>query len=317
MDSSVDLRLQLYAVILAEELNFSAAAKRLYVAQPAFSRAIRQLEDQLGATLFRRTSRKVELTDAGQQFVYEARKAVHYANRAVAVIKEPKMQGSEKLVIGYPPQFDARFIRDLSKTKIPGVPVFEIVTQGSFTVEIVSNIQKQIFDAGIILMPQEYPEIANLPKIILGSYHVDAALLPAHPLASKKALQLTDLKGQPLITFNRKRNPALYEWFENRCQSAGFSPNIVREVTDPHEYGAMIFHGEGIGLGAALSTTCPIHRLPDRIVVRPFREPDLVIETALVFGQRFLSGPLKAFVTAAEQCWRKYKPGRAPLAVTA
>ena len=317
MYPGIDLRLQRFVVVVAEELNFSAAATRLHIAQPALSRAIRQLEDQIDIPLFIRSSRKVELTEAGREFVYEARKAIHYSERVSEVVRRRKNQFASKLVIGYPPQIDARFILDLSKTQISGVRNLRVVVKGSFTVEILSNIQKREFDAGIVLMPHGYPETANFQKISLYRYPLVAALHKTHPLAIKKTLTLADIQGQPLVVPKIERNPALFEWFENRCRSAGFLPNIFREALDPHEYGATVFHGEGIGLGMGLSTTCPVHGLPDDVVVRPFREPDLAVEIAFVFGERFKSGPLKAFPTAVQKCWNKYTPDHSKLSRSA
>ncbi|HET9281392.1 MAG TPA: LysR family transcriptional regulator [Candidatus Angelobacter sp.] len=316
MYPGIDLRLQRFVVVVAEELNFSAAAARLHIAQPALSRAIRQLEDQIDLRLFIRNSRKVELTEAGREFVYEARKAIHYSERVSEVVRRRKRQAASKLVIGYPPQMDARFMLDLSKIQISGFKDLRIIVHGSFTAEILASIQKGKFDAGIVLVPQGYLEIAKLQKISLYRYPLVAALPKAHPLASKKSLTLADINGQTLVIPKIERNPALFEWFEKRCQSAGFLPN-VREVLDPHEYGATVFHGEGIGLGIGLSTTCPIHGLPDCIAVRPFREPNLAIETAFVFGERFKSGPLKAFPAAVLKCWSKYRPNDAGLPLTA
>jgi DNA-binding transcriptional LysR family regulator len=303
-------------VVVAEELNFTAAAERLHIAQPALSRAIRQLEDEIGFLLFVRSTRRVALTEAGREFVYEARKALHYSERVSEVVRRKKIQAAHKLVIGYPPQFDIRFLADLEKTKIPGVIDLQVVTKGSFTVEILSNIPNGELDAGIVLMPPGYRERTSLRKISLHHYPIEVAVLKTHSLARKKVLTLTDIRDEKLIIPKREKNPVLFEWFEKRCRSAGFSPNVC-EAIDPHEYGKMILYGEGIGMGAGLSTTCPVHRLPENIVVRRFREPDLVIETAFVFGERFRSGALKAFPAAVQKCWNKYRPDAPALSLTA
>lgn len=79
----------------------------------------------------------------------------------------------------------------------------------------------------------------------------------------------------------------------------------------------MIFHGAGIGIGVGLSKTCPITRLPENVVVRPFRESHLAVETAFVFDGRFKSGPLKAFPAAVQKCWSKYRPDGSGLPLTA
>jgi DNA-binding transcriptional LysR family regulator len=317
MYPGIDLRLLRYAVGVAEELNFSAAAKRLHIAQPALSRAIRQLEDQIGVPLFLRSSRKVALTEAGREFVYEARKALHYSERASEVIRRRKAQSSPKLVIGYPPQFGARFIIDLSKISLSGVPALKIVTRSSFTAEILENLKTGKFAAGIVAMPDQYAAMARLKTITLYRYPIIAALLESHPLTKKQILSMDDLRDVPLIVTSRQQNPALYEWFKKQCSKAGFVPKIARQVKDPHEYGAMIFHGEGVGIGVGLSKTCPITRLPDNVVVRAFQESNLVIETAFVFGERFKSGPLKAFPAAVQKCWNKYKPDNSKLSQSA
>src|SRR4051812_49159428 len=81
----VDLRLLASFVAVAEELNFSRAAARLRIAQPALSRQIRLLESELGGQLFERTKRRVGLTEAGERFLDEARVTLAQFDRAVAV----------------------------------------------------------------------------------------------------------------------------------------------------------------------------------------------------------------------------------------
>ena len=83
MYPGVELRLYRYVSVLAEVLNFTRAAAKLHVAQPALSRRIRQLEEYLGVMLFERTKREVRLTAAGEAFAAEARLTLFHAERAV------------------------------------------------------------------------------------------------------------------------------------------------------------------------------------------------------------------------------------------
>src|SRR5712692_8053447 len=92
MYPGVELRLHRYVVVLADELNFTRAAARLHVAQPALSRQIRQLEEYLGAKLFERTKREVRLTLAGEAFAAEARLTLLHADRAVEGARAAKGQ---------------------------------------------------------------------------------------------------------------------------------------------------------------------------------------------------------------------------------
>jgi len=303
MHPAIDARLQHHAVVLAEVLNFSEAAKRLHIAQPALSKSIQQLEEYLGLPLFRRTSRKVELTEAGQRFVEEARKALHHAQRAVEVVNP--QDAAETVVLGYPPQFNSRFIQDLRTIVIPGTAL-KVVTQGSFSAEIVEKLSKGEWDCGILGMPDQYPQIADLKMVSLLRYPLKAAIPDSHKLALKAELRLTDLADQPLILPAKEQSPALHSWFVSRCRAAGFSPRIERQVKDPHDFSSMIFHGLGIGIGVGLAKDCQVHRLPENVTVRTFVEPELVIETAMILGERFNSAPLKPFIAAVQQLRHKY-----------
>jgi DNA-binding transcriptional LysR family regulator len=303
MHPAIDARLQHHAVVLAEVLNFSEAAKRLNIAQPALSKSIQQLEEYLGLPLFRRTSRKVELTEAGQRFVEEARKALHHAQRAVEAVNP--QEATETVVLGYPPQFNSRFIQDLRTIVIPGTAL-KVVTHGSFSAEIVEKLSKGEWDCGILGMPDQYPQIADLKMISLLRYPLKAAIPDSHELALKKELRLTDLADQPLIFPAKQQSPALHSWFARRCRAAGFSPRIEQQVKDPHDFSSMIFHRMGIGIGVGLAKDCQVHRLPENVTVRTFAEPELVIETAMILGERFNSAPLKPFIAAVQQLRRRY-----------
>lgn len=302
MHPGIDLRLQRCAVVLADTLSFSEAAKKLHVAQPALSKSIQQLEQYVGVVLFARNSRKVALTDAGRRFVEEARQALLHAERAVEAVA---VQARE-LIFGYPPQFDTRFILDVGKITLPGNAV-RVAGRSSFSAEIIAKILNGEFDFGIVVMPGRYPEAGDCKIIPLLRFPLTAALPETHPLAGRAVLQLAELKDQPLVVFARDRNPALYDWFQARCATAGFDPNIAREVKDPHEFSAMILHRLGIGVGIGLNKNCPITQLPQDTVIPSFCEPDLGIQAAMIFGQRFKGPRLKPFFDAIVRLRNKYR----------
>jgi LysR family hca operon transcriptional activator len=106
----VELRLYRYVTVLAEVLNFTRAAARLHVAQPALSKQIRQLEENLGAKLFERTKREVRLTAAGEAFTAEARLTLFHADRAVQGAKAARGLHRGPWSIGYSPLIDLRIL---------------------------------------------------------------------------------------------------------------------------------------------------------------------------------------------------------------
>src|SRR3984885_544949 len=94
----LDLRLVQYFVAVAEELHFGRAAERLHVAQPSLSHQIRRLEQQLGVTLFDRSSRRVELTDAGRALLSEGRRLLAHSERTTRLVRSVS---AERLTVGF------------------------------------------------------------------------------------------------------------------------------------------------------------------------------------------------------------------------
>src|SRR5450432_1826114 len=94
----LDLRLVEYFVVVAEELHFSRAAAKLHIAQPSLSQQTRRLEEQLGVKLLDRTSRRVELTPAGEALLREGRRVLQQADRVMQTVRAA---GSEQLTVGF------------------------------------------------------------------------------------------------------------------------------------------------------------------------------------------------------------------------
>src|SRR5260370_7876011 len=99
----MNLRHLQFFVVLAEELNFSRAAERLHVAQPALSRQIGSLEQRLGAQLFDRSGRPLRLTEAGLYFCAEARQILANYERATLATRELRLGKRGCLAIAFPP----------------------------------------------------------------------------------------------------------------------------------------------------------------------------------------------------------------------
>src|SRR6185503_16126900 len=101
MVARMELRHLRYFVALAQELNFTKAARKLRVAQPALSRQIRQLEDEVGVTLLERNQRGARLTGAGRAFLTEASSILEQSEQAVRVAQNSGTSGRGLLNVGY------------------------------------------------------------------------------------------------------------------------------------------------------------------------------------------------------------------------
>lgn len=202
----LDLRKLRYFIAVAEEMHFGRAAERLYVAQPALSRQIQKLEEQLGVALFTRTSRNVELTDAGRELVSEGK-----ALLAAAMAAQRRVQRAAKqtrvLTVGFFTGDPVTPAIRAFDTAHPEVAVDVVRVYWFDQTEVlfdgradVAFVHLPMAEAGLQLVP-----LYDVPRVAL--------LSRDHPLASREALSIADLADEPVI-LHRGASPA-WERFHN------------------------------------------------------------------------------------------------------
>lgn len=202
----LDLRKLRYFIAVAEEMHFGRAAERLYVAQPALSRQIQRLEEQLGVALFARTSRSVELTDAGRELVSEGKALLASAEAARRRVRRAA-EGVRGLTVGFftgdpvTPAVRA-FGAAHPEVVVDVVRVYwfdqtEVLFDGRADVAFV---HLPVAERGLQLMP-----LYDVPRVAL--------LSRDHPLASRGELSIAELADEPVI-LHRGASPA-WERFHN------------------------------------------------------------------------------------------------------
>ena len=202
----LDLRKLRYFIAVAEEMHFGRAAERLYVAQPALSRQIQRLEEQLGVALFARTSRSVELTDAGRELVREGKALLAAAQAAHRRVRRAA-EGARVLTVGFftgdPVTPAARaFGAAHREVVVDVVRVYwfdqtDVLFDGRADVAFV---HLPVAEAGLRLV-----SLYDVPRVAL--------LSRDHPLASRGELSIADLADEPVI-LHRGATPA-WERFHN------------------------------------------------------------------------------------------------------
>ena len=234
----LDLRKLRYFVAVAEELHFGRAAQRLYVTPAVLSRQIRKLEQEIGAPLFTRSSRRVELTDAGQQLLEEARSLLAAADAAGRRVRRAA-EGVRALTVGF-------FIGD---------PIGRLLeafraTRGDVTVDIVriywsdqntvlhdgrvdvAFVHRPIDEDGLALLP-----LYSMPRV---------ALLPvSHPLAGSDQLSITDLADDPVI-LHRGATRAWEAWHNTDPRPDGHRPRPGPFVNNLEEKLELVATGRAI-----------------------------------------------------------------------
>ncbi len=245
----MELRHLRYFVAVAEVENISRASLRLHIAQPALSRQIRDLEDELGFPLLLRSARSVQLTPAGRVFLDEARAVLLRADEAVAKSRAVALGTGGELRVGYAPSLAAGILSAAvaSFTQIhPGIRVelFDLSTA-----EMLQGLADASLDV-VVSVPQPPKsrasrEIRWLP-LVRAPWRL--AVRRDHRLAGKVRVTPADAVAGPLLIFCRRDYPEyalmLKEWFTEQ----GLNPRLTREYDGVTSLLAAVESGQGTAL---------------------------------------------------------------------
>ena len=294
----MELRHLRYFVAVAEELNFSRAAERVYLSQPAVSQQIRKLEEELGVDLFYRTKRRVELTEAGRVLLEGSRPALVQIEQTTRAAREAGGVGGNRLRVGFPEYANHTLVADILQAYRQRYPDVELEEHEMFllqqTPRQVSGLRRGELDVGFLLLPVD--DEALMLERVLGIELV-AAIPEGHPLAAREEVPMRELGGERLIMFPRRFHPNSYDYIMECCREAGFSPDVMQR-NEPQLYSGattyrMVASGAGIGIVAApvVSTS-----RPGGVVFRPLREPAPVLNLAAAWRRGDPSPNLQAFL---------------------
>jgi DNA-binding transcriptional LysR family regulator len=226
----MELRQLAYFVAIAEERNFTRAAQRIPIAQPAISQQIRRLEAELGERLFLRGRRGITLTPAGQALLPHARAALGAAEGGRQVVASLGGLLTGRLAVGHVhPLPDRRFLRLLGAFHHT-YPRIELTLLEDQTDALLAALAAGQLDAALIgqgRYDRPPPEVASL---LVAREPVVVAVHPTHPLAGRGQIRLRALREEPMVTLTRASK--LRSTLETACHAAGFAPRIAAETSD-------------------------------------------------------------------------------------
>jgi DNA-binding transcriptional LysR family regulator len=283
-----DLRVIRSFVAVAEQQSFGRAAESLDLAQPSLSLQIKKLERDLGVQLFRRTSRSVELTDAGAALLVEARSLLAQAQIAVETARNAGRGETGRLTIGFydsAPLVIVPALLGRFRSRYPNVHLAFVELS---TREQLTRLARGEIDVAILRGPVADKEIA--------SRHVaDESLLVAlpqtHPLAARDAIAPAALRDEPFVLSARAKGSALYDEIIILCHKHGFSPNVAQEANETHTVCGLV--AAGIGVSIVPSSVRALH-VPG-IAYRPLR-PRAMIQRCVAWLEGAHAPALRAFV---------------------
>jgi DNA-binding transcriptional LysR family regulator len=289
----MDLRQLRYFAMVAEELSFTRAAARLRISQPPLSQQIKDLETELGTPLFRRTSRQVELTEAGRTLVAQTRiilSQVEAARRKVRAVGQGRVG---ELSIGATGSIMRGGLADLlaaHRHEFPDV-VTKLVEQAP-ELQMIALLEHRT-DACFIRSP---PTDEHLVQELAWHEAVVVAMSSIHRLAKRKRIEIKDLREEEYIVLAPDSSDfarSIMDW----CVNAGFLPRIAHEVIDSQSILGLIAAGFGVALLPA-----SIARLTgDQIIFHTLGPSAPAADVFLVYRQDDPSPVLRAFIDFARR----------------
>ncbi|MDO5646169.1 MAG: LysR family transcriptional regulator [Dermabacter sp.] len=196
----MELQQMRYVVAIAEEKNFTRAAERCFVVQSSLSHQIKALEHELGVTLFARSSRRVELTAAGEAFLVQARASLDAAERAVADAAAATGQIRGTLTVGLIPTVTAIDIPAALGEFHRAHPSVRIRLRGGGSDEFIASISEGAMDVAVLGLPDTTPP-AGVNARVLARERLVAVVSAEHPLAGRRRLRLDDLADETFVDF--------------------------------------------------------------------------------------------------------------------
>jgi len=240
-----DTRQLRYFVALAEQLHFGRAAAALHISQPPLSRAISGLEAQLGARLFARSRRKVELTPEGARFYDEAKRLLGQLERAAREVGAMASGESGRLRLGFVSLADYGVLPGLLKGFKAARPGVSLALREMLSPEQAAALAAGELDFGLLLPPVA----GEFEHLVVQSEKFVAALPSRHAAARRGGrIEMRDLAGEPFVMVPREIAPGLYDIVAGLAARAGFAPRIAQEAIQMQTVVSLVSSGLGVAI---------------------------------------------------------------------
>lgn len=290
----MELRHLRYFVAVAEELNFSRAAQRLHIAQPPLSQQIRDLEEELGVTLFERTKRRVELTVPGEIFLDKVRQAIEQVEQAVAAVQRASRGELGRLSIGFNSSATYSILPAFLRAFRERCPDAELDLQELTTHQQLVRLHQRQIDVGILYLPIE-TEALNVMSVLKEVMVV--AIPETHPLAALSQVSIRLLNRDLFIVPPPVLGGGLHSQIMQFFQQTGFSPTIAQQATQLQTIISLVAGGVGVALVPASMQN--LQR--SGVVYRSLQELTPEVEIALAWRQHDHSPVLCKFIEAVHE----------------
>ncbi len=298
----MDLRQLRYFLAVSDELNIGRAAARLHISQPPLTRQIKAIEDELGVTLFVRTAKGVELTQAGELFKEEAANIRMHVDGAIDRVQRVGEGKLGRLDVAFFGSGIYSTIPKLLRTFQQRHPGVRIVLHPMTKVEQIEALRQRRVTVAFNRMTRSEPDIGHE----LVTNEVLFAVLPdSHPMATATEVSLKQLSGMPLVMFPGVGRPNFIDHVESMYERQGLKFDVSQEVGDAAASIALVAHGFGISL--IPESAARALEMKGAKFVPLASTPDAVVDLSCLYRATDQSPLLQAFLEVV----RAYREGAA------
>ena len=260
----MELRHLRYFLAVAEALNFTKAAGLLHVAQPALSRRVLDLEDEIGVDLLKRSSRGVVLTAEGKVFLEKTRHILKLADESVDQVRALARGEEGELHMGYAPAPTVEILPPALAAFQKAFPRVRVLLHDFSEQELIEGLRNGRLE--LALMPRGTgPQSVGLEFETLRSYPICVAVAPTHRFARLKTITLEMVATEAMIGFNRKDYPEYYVGLDRIFEPLGIKPRIVVECDSSSSLITEIETGRGVAIASPVLR----HASGKRLLYRP------------------------------------------------
>ncbi|GAA1088521.1 LysR substrate-binding domain-containing protein [Nocardiopsis exhalans] len=281
---------------VAEELHFGRAAERLHMAQPPLTRAIKQLERDLGAQLFVRTTRSVHLTTAGQALIGPANDVLEGCRVARSAVRSAGRGETGLVRLGFAGPSSHLLVGDLSRLVRQRRPGIELrLRSTTYANEALRSVIDGELDLALVRWSVRPPEIAQR---VVAEEHYVLVVPEHHRLAERETVSIAECRDEPFVALPAAPGSIVRETFIRAAYEAGFSPDIVQVASDSWTLMALV--GAGVGLSFTLDTA--VANVPrDRIRLVRLAEEFTPSYARLAWRRDAVSPALREVLLASEE----------------
>lgn len=272
----MDIRVLKYFLAVAREENITKAAESLFISQPALSRQLMQLEEELGAKLFVRGQHSISLTEEGMFLRRRAQEIIDLAEKTKTEFKGDDENLSGTIAIGSGEMDAVRILPDIMRTFSEKYPNVKFELYSNDTDHIKERLERGLLDLGILLEPTDLSKYAYIRLPI--REHWCVIMHKDNPLAQKENIVATDLIGQQVSFPTRTANKsALAVWFGDVFDKL----NI--HLTHNLIYNTAVLIESGLGVALTLQGAVSLYRNPN-IVLKPLY-PEMTLTSVIAWKQ--------------------------------